>query len=156
MSASAVSILKPSPRHNPGAIRGANINNFFYIEENDNQEEIEQPNIIKLKPYKTTDSKFIADTMYDMPQILGACNGFVCISEVNMFNISFLPRNPIYVFNPITKETAELPYFTIPERDVPYWVDEGKKTDKCLSGFGYYDSVFKLVLVIFTARNYDA
>ncbi|KAF9598262.1 hypothetical protein IFM89_026093 [Coptis chinensis] len=73
-----------------------------------------------------------------------------------MFNISFLPRNPIYVFNPITKESAELPYFTVPKCDVPYWVDEGKKTDKCLSGFGYYDSAFKLVLVIFTTHNYDA
>ncbi|KAF9598261.1 hypothetical protein IFM89_026092 [Coptis chinensis] len=127
--------------------------NIFYIEDNHNEE---APNVIKTKPFQKTGTDFITETFYGIPTILGACNAFICISEINVMNISFLPRNPIYVFNPITKETAELPNFTVPKRDVPDSVDEGKKTDKCLSGFGYYDSVFKLVLVIFTARNYHA
>lgn len=89
---------------------------------------------------------------------MGACNGFICISEVNCCNISFLPRNPIYVFNPITKETAELPHFRVPKREVPSWIQSGKKCDKSLSGFGFDDTVkeYKLVLVMFAARDYES
>ncbi|KAF9597540.1 hypothetical protein IFM89_019500 [Coptis chinensis] len=113
--------------------------NIFYIEDNHNEE---APNVIKTKPFQKTGTDFITETFYGIPTILGACNAFLCISEINVMNISFLPRNPIYVFNPITKETGELPNFIVPKRGVPDSVDEGKKTDKCLSGFGDEDDSF--------------
>ncbi|KAF9598253.1 hypothetical protein IFM89_026084 [Coptis chinensis] len=79
----------------------------------------------QIKPFKTTDTEFIRQTFYNVPQTLGACNGFVYISEIVVVDYTWLPRNPIYVFNPITKQTGELPKFTVPKRNVPGWVDEG-------------------------------
>ncbi|KAF5199664.1 F-box domain [Thalictrum thalictroides] len=124
--------------------------NIFYVEANENGE-------LPIKPFKTFDSEFIRK-FYSLPYILGACHGFICISQTNFFNISLLPCNPIYVLNTVTGEHSAFPHFKLPKREVPDWIEEGKKTDKCLSGFGFDESIkkFKFVLVVFGAQDYNA
>ncbi|KAL5728413.1 hypothetical protein ACHQM5_001503 [Ranunculus cassubicifolius] len=113
-------------------------------------------------PFKVFDSEFICESLpedepYTFPSILGAYNGFICLSVTQKIDDSYyLPANPIWVVNPITEERFELPLYSVPETDIPYELVESDllavvKYVRFFSGFGFEDSrnEFKLVLIMF-------
>ncbi|KAF9601403.1 hypothetical protein IFM89_019676 [Coptis chinensis] len=126
---------------------------IYYLE--DDETILKRP----IYPLTLADEHFLADSFNDhYPYILGSCNGFIClfspIVELNGGDPVFLiPRNPIYVFNPITRNYSKFPLFDIPEFHTRGWSD--LRRDKWFSGFGYVDSKmeYKLVLVVFTGGN---
>ncbi|KAL5709845.1 hypothetical protein ACHQM5_020482 [Ranunculus cassubicifolius] len=120
------------------------------------------------KPFKIFDFVFLSQKfcLYADPRILGSCHGFICLTQgtntpiphgsVRTFADVFFPfLNPISVFNPITHEYSLLPNFTIPEC-TSCAQQTGKFFYKCYPGFGFefWKKEFKMVLLVFTARNY--
>ncbi|KAF5191313.1 F-box protein [Thalictrum thalictroides] len=74
---------------------------------------------------------------------MGSCNGILCLSAVDVYPLghggSNIPRNPIYIMNPITQGYQQLP-------ELPTL-----HCNKVLSGFGFdfARNEFKVVLVLF-------
>ncbi|KAL5716485.1 hypothetical protein ACHQM5_018169 [Ranunculus cassubicifolius] len=108
-----------------------------------------------VEPYITYDHQFVPESHFHRAVLLGNCNGFVTLFNCSSFEGSNLPKNPIFIVNPITNERAPLPYYETPLMDFtpPKTLLGERKYDKLLSGLVFRESekVFKLVLVMFTA-----
>ncbi|XP_026447161.1 F-box protein At3g07870-like [Papaver somniferum] len=76
---------------------------------------------------------------FSFPHLVGSCNGLVCI-----FILHDKLRDPIYIFNPITKEEVYLPELVVTERMC-------KGTS---SGFGYISStnLYKIVRIFYPSH----
>ncbi|KAF9601404.1 hypothetical protein IFM89_019677 [Coptis chinensis] len=132
--------------------KGRNSNNetaLTYIEETDENTFSKNP----VKPFKVHDYDYVKNTFGWLIKIWGSCNGFVCLSRINLFNPS-LPENPFYVFNPITGECIELPHLEVLDGEE---IKKSEKSAVCSSGFGFDESKqeFKVVLVMFTQCESD-
>ncbi|KAF9613684.1 hypothetical protein IFM89_010126 [Coptis chinensis] len=103
------------------------------------------------KPIKVDIPFFNASNMSDLI-VMGSCNGLLCVSNVDWRcgvqsgrrykNLSTLPSNPIYIFNPVTLEQLPLPMFIYPEC---------MKIEEFSFGFGFdvVKQQYKAVLVMF-------
>ncbi|KAF9613691.1 hypothetical protein IFM89_010133 [Coptis chinensis] len=104
-------------------------NKIFFAEKN-HQTIILKPKIIDVSLF---DSMSLS---YEI-NIMGSCNGLLCLSKRGN------KRRNINIFNPITGEHQQLPHCTLP--------NNCKRITKYMSGFGYDVSMqqFKMVLLLF-------
>lgn len=89
------------------------------------------------KPLKFEIAKFIPVPDHAPVEIIGSCNGLVCISVFSKKNDTI--QDPIYICNPMTREFVYLPKLT----------NKFSRGDYVVSGFGYHPSTnqYKVVRI---------